>query len=91
MVDEVKCLRILKEGISLKDVLKEEFLNKLEANFEDLDVVPIGVAFALKNEEITEDMINLTYRDDEDINDNILVIDIGKNPEHMEAIKKSLE
>ena len=91
MVDEVKCLRILKEGISLKDVLKEEFLNRLEANFEDLDVVPIGVAFALKNEEITEDMINLTYRDDEDINDNILVIDIGKNPEHMEAIKKSLE
>ena len=91
MEEDVKCLRILKEGISLKDILKEEFLNKLEANFEDLEVVPVGVAFALKNGEITEDMNNLTYRDDADITNNVIVIDIGKNPENMDLIKKSLE
>lgn len=91
MVEDVKCLRILKEGISLKDIFKEEFLNKLDENFGDLEVFPVGVAFVLKNEEITDDMINLTYRDDDDINNNIIVIDIGKNPEHMEAIQKSLE
>lgn len=91
MVDEVKCLRILKEGISLKDIFKEEFLNKLDENFDGLDIFPVGVAFALKNGEITEDMINLTYRDDDDITNNIIVIDIGKNPENMDLIKKSLE
>lgn len=91
MEEDVKCLRILKEGMSLKDILKEEFLNRLEANFEELEVVPIGVAFALKNGEITEDMFNLTYRDDEDITNNVIVIDISKNPENMDLIKKSLE
>ena len=91
MADDVKCLRILKEGMSLKDIFKEEFLNKLDENFGDLEVFPVGVAFALKNEEITEDMINLTYRDDDDINNNVIVIDIGKNPDNMDLIKKSLE
>lgn len=91
MEEDAKCLRILKEGMSLKDILKEEFLNRLEANFEELEVVPIGVAFALKNGEITEDMFNLTYRDDEDITNNVIVIDISKNPENMDLIKKSLE
>ena len=91
MEEDIKCLRILKEGISLKDIFHEEFLNKLDKNFGDLDVFPVGVAFALKKGEITEDMINLTYRDDDDINNNIIVIDIGKNPENMDLIKKSLE
>ena len=91
MVDDVKCLRILKEGISLKDILKEEFLNKLDENFGELEVIPVGVAFALKDGEITKDMINLTYRDDTDIMDNTLVIDIGKDPENIDLIIKSLE
>ena len=29
MTDDIKCLRILEEGISFKDSFKEEFLNKL--------------------------------------------------------------
>lgn len=91
MIDDAKCLRILKEGISLKDIFKEEFLNKLDENFGELEIFPVGVAFALKNGEITEDMVNLTYRDDEDIKNNILLIDVSKNPEYMDSIKKSLE
>ncbi|MBR0059136.1 MAG: hypothetical protein IJH63_02220 [Methanobrevibacter sp.] len=91
MVGDVKCLRILKEGISLKDIFKDEFLNKLNDNFEDLDIFPVGVAFVLKNGEITEDMINLTYRNDEDINNDILLIDVNNNPDNMDFIKKSLE
>lgn len=91
MAEDVKCLRILKEGISLKDIFKDEFLNKLNDNFEDLDVFPVGVAFVLKNGEITEDMFNLTYRNDEDINNNILLIDVNNNPDNMDYIKKSLE
>lgn len=91
MVGDEKSLRILKEGVSLKDIFKEEFLKKLDENFGDLDVLPVAVALVLKNDEITDDVINLTYRDDDDINNNILLIDVGKNPEHMEAIKKSLE
>ena len=90
MADDVKCLRILKEGMSLKDIFKEEFLNKLDENFENLDIFPVGVAFVLKNGEITEDMINLTYRNDEDIYNNLLLIDVNNNPDNMDAIKKSL-
>ena len=90
MSDDEKCLRILKKGISLKDIFKDKFLNKLNDNFENLEVVPVGVAFVLKNGEITEDMINLTYRNDEDINNNIILIDVNNNPENMDAIKKSL-
>ena len=70
---------------------KDEFLNKLNDNFEDLDIFPVGVAFVLKNGEITEDMINLTYRNDEDINNDILLIDVNNNPDNMDFIKKSLE
>lgn len=91
MADEVKCLRILKEGISLKDIFNEEFLNKLDENFDNVEIFPVGVAFVLKNEEITEDMINLTYRNDDDINNNIILIDVNNNPDNMDPIKKSLE
>lgn len=90
MTDDVKCLRILKDGISLKDIFKDEFLNKLEENFKDYDVFPVGIAFVLKNGEITEDMINLSYRHDEDINSNTVLIDVNNNPDNMNAIKKSL-
>ena len=91
MAEDVKLLRILKEGVSLKDIFKEEFLNKLDENFDNVDIFPVGVAFILKNEEITEDMINLTYRNDEDINNNIILIDVNNNPKNMEPIKKSFE
>ena len=83
--DDDKCLRIL------KDIFKEEFLNKLNENFDNVEIIPVGVAFILKNDEITEDMINLTYRNDDDINNNIVLIDVNNNPENMDSIKKSLE
>lgn len=90
MADDVKCLRILKENTSLNEIFNEKFLNKLEENFETLDIFPVGVAFILKNDEITEDMINLTYRNDEDIKNNVIVIDVNNNPDYLDAIKKSL-
>ena len=90
MENDEKCLRILKKGVSLKDIFKDEFINKLNDNFENSEVVPVGVAFVLKNNEITEDMINLTYRNDEDINNEIVLIDVNNNPDNMNAIKKSL-
>lgn len=91
MSEDIKCLRILKENISLKDIFKEEFLNKLNKNFEDNEILPVGIAFILKNEEITEDMINLTYRNDEDISNNTIIIDVNNNPENINRISKSLE
>ena len=72
-------------------MFKEEFLNKLDENFDNVEIFPVGVAFILKNEEITEDMINLTYRNDDDINNNIILIDVNNNPDNMNPIKKSLE
>ena len=60
MVEEVKCLKILKEELSLNDIFKEEFLNKLDENFEGLDVFPIGIALAILKEDITEDFIQVS-------------------------------
>lgn len=91
MVNEAKCLRILKEGISLKDIFKDEFLNKLNENFEDLDIFPVGVAFALEKDDIDVDMINLAFRSDEDIKNNLVIIDVQKNPKNMEKIIKVFE
>ena len=91
MAEDVKCLRILKEGISLKDIFKEEFLNKLNDNFEELDIFPVGVAFAVEKDDIDVDMINLAFRSDEDIKNNLVIIDVQKNPENMEKIIKVFE
>lgn len=90
MVEEVKCLKILKEGLSLKDIFKEEFLNKLDENFEGLDIFPIGIALAIQKEDITEDFIQLSYKNDDDIENNVLLIDIQNNPEYMSKIINTL-
>ncbi len=90
MADDVKSLRILKEGVSLKDIFKEEFLDKLNENLGDNEVIPIGAAFILKNGEVTEDMFNLAYRSDDDIDANIILIDVNNNPDNMDIIQKSL-
>ena len=90
MNGEAKCLRILKEGVSLNDIFKEEFLIKLNENLEDNEVIPIGAAFILKNDDVTEDMFNLTYRNDDDLEDNIVLIDVKNNPSNMDIIQKLL-
>lgn len=91
MADDVKCLKILKEGISLKDIFKEEFLNKLDENFEDLDVFPVGVAFAVQKEDITDDIIQLNYRNDDEINNNVVMIDTQNNHENINRIINSFK
>lgn len=89
MSEDVKCLRILKGGVSLKDIFKEEFLDKLNENFGELDVFPVGVAFAVQNEDITEDMIQLNYRNEDEINNNIVLIDAKNNHENINKIINS--
>ena len=54
-------------------------------------MLPIGLAFALKNGEITEDMISISYRNDDEIKDNIALVDVQTNPENLAIIKKVLE
>ena len=90
MADDVKCLRILKEGVSLEDIFKEEFLNKLNENSGDKEIIPVGAAFILKSGEITEDILNLGYRNDNEINTNIVFIEVNDDPKNLEIIKNSL-
>ncbi|MBE6508248.1 MAG: hypothetical protein E7Z77_02415 [Methanobrevibacter sp.] len=90
MADDVKCLRILKEGVYLEDIFKEEFLNKLNENFGDKKIIPVGAAFILKSGEVTEDIFNLAYRNDNEIDNNIVLIEVNDNPENLEIIKNSL-
>lgn len=91
MVDEAKCLRILQGGMSLKDMFNEEFLNKLNDSFGDLDIFPVGVAFAVEKDDIDVDLINLAFRNDDDIKNNLVLIDVQKNPDNMEKIRKVFE
>lgn len=91
MVDEAKCLRILQGDMSLKDMFNEEFLNKLNDSFGDLDIFPVGVAFAVEKDDIDVDLINLAFRNDDDIKNNLVLIDVQKNPDNMEKIRKVFE
>lgn len=91
MAEDVKSLRILKEDVSLKDIFKEEFLEKLNENFGDIDIFPVGVAFAVQKEDITDDIIQLNYRNDDEIKNNIVMIDIQNNPEYIKKIINSFK
>jgi len=91
MQEDVKYLRVLQEDVSIKDIIKEDFLVKLEKNFEDINIFPVGIAFALEKENIDVDMINLAYRNDDDIKNNIVLIDVQKDPKNMEKIRKVFE
>lgn len=91
MTIKERSLKVIQEDISLKDIFNQEFLDKLKINFEDVDIIPIAVAFALKKDEITQDLINLSYRDDEDIENNTIIIDVQKNPDNLDSIIKTFE
>lgn len=91
MEEDIKCLKILKEGVSLKSIFKEEFLNKIDENFGDLDVFPVGIAFAIQKEDITEDIIQLTHRNDDEIKNDIVLIDIQNDYNHMSKIINTLK
>ncbi len=91
MINDARSLRVLQDEVSLKEVFNPVFLKKLEENFENLEVIPIGVAFVLKEDEINKDIINLSYRNDEEIKSNTVLIDVQNNPETLETIKKILE
>ena len=91
MINDARSLRVLQDEVSLKEVFNPVFLKKLEENFENLEVIPIGVSFVLREDEINKDIINLSYRNDEEIKSNTVLIDVQNNPETLETIKKILE
>lgn len=91
MAEETKCLKILKDGVSLKSIFKEEFLNKLDENFEGLDVFPVGIALAIQKEDITEDIIQLTHRNDDEIKKDLVLIDIQNDYNYMSKIINTLK
>lgn len=83
-------LRVLQENTNIKNLIDEEFFNKLQENFEDSKIIPIAVAFAIEKEDIPTDNINIIHRNDTDVEKNIVLIDISNNPEHMDNVLKSL-
>ena len=91
MTKNTKSLRVLQEETSLNEVFNTDFLKKLEESFENLEIIPINVAFVLKDDGINKDIITLSYRTDEEIKSNTLLIDVQNNPETLDIIKKTLE
>jgi hypothetical protein len=91
MTKNARSLRVLQEGISLKEVFNADFLKKLEENFENLEVIPINATFVLKDGEINKDILTLSYRNDEEIKSNTVLIDVQNNPETLDIIRKTLE
>lgn len=90
MTEDVMCLRILKKDISINDIFKEEFLDNLKENFKDSDIFPVGVAFAIQKEDITEDIVQLSYRNDDEIKNDIVMID-AQNHENITKIITSFK
>ena len=56
-----------------------------------MDVFPVGIAFAIQKEDITEDIIQLTHRDDDEIKNDIVLIDIQNDYNHMSKIINTLK
>jgi hypothetical protein len=91
MTNDTMSLRVLQNDVSLKEVFNPDFLKKLEENFDNLEIIPIGIAFVLKDGEINADMINISYRNDEEIDSNTVLIDVQTDPKNMDIIRKTFE
>ncbi|WP_304103910.1 hypothetical protein [Methanobrevibacter ruminantium] len=89
MADE-KYLRAVKEGVTIKDYFNPEFLANLESAFEGFEIIPVGLAFALEKDDTPKDTINMLHRNDDDVNNNRIMIDLN-DPENMEIILKLLD
>ena len=88
---EDKCLRILQDGVKLEELLNEEFMNKLNENFEGMNIFPIAVTFAIEKDDIVQDNINLLHRNDEERGSNTIMVDVSSNPKNMPKIINSLK
>lgn len=88
MSDE-KYLRAVKDGVTVKDFFNPDFINKLESTFEGFNIIPVGLAFALEKDNVTQDTINLLHRTDDDVSNKRIIIDLN-DPDNMEIILKLL-
>lgn len=91
MTNDTMSLRVLQKDVSLKEVFNQDFLKKLEESFDNLEIIPVGIAFVLKDSGINEDMINISYRNDEEIKSNTVLIDVQTNPKNMDIIRKAFD
>lgn len=91
MADNIKCFKILQDNVALEKISNEDFLKKIKENFKEYDVYPIALAFVLKKEELTEEVISISCRDDEALKNNTAIIEIQNNPDNMKIIKKILD
>ena len=98
MDDGWQSIQAAKKGFDLNKIFNEEFLNKLEESFENVNINVINVGIALINkdispeEDITEQisLIELGNKTIEDtFNDNINVI--VSNPKSMNIIQKIID
>ena len=78
---EDKCLKILQDNVKLEELLNEDFIHKPNENFEDVNMFPISITFA----------INLIYRNDKERNDNTVMVDVSVDPKNMSKIIDSLK
>lgn len=88
MSDE-KYLRAVKDGVTVKDFFNPDFINKLESTFEGFNIIPVGLAFALEKDNVTQDTINMLHRTDDDVSNKRIIIDLN-DPDNMEIILKLL-
>ncbi len=83
-------------GLNLNDLIKDEFLKKLNDEFEnkDIDIVTIQIAIRDKLEEPSEDIkldvISLSNKSIEDTLINNVIVDVNST-ENFDKIKKVLD
>lgn len=84
-------LRAVHEGVNIKKFFNPEFLEALKNNFgEDYKIIPFGLAFTIEKEDVTKDTVNLVHKNDENIENNILMVDLHSS-ENMDKILKTLD
>ncbi|MCI6931362.1 MAG: hypothetical protein MR750_08945 [Methanobrevibacter boviskoreani] len=87
---EKKVLRILQEDVDLKKLFNQEFLDKLNSNFKDLNISPVVIGFSVEKDDIENDNVTVGYRNDDDLSNNTVVISVSNNPDNIDKMSDSL-
>lgn len=90
MVDfEGQILQILNEGVTLKELLHPNFVNKLDEEFKDATVTPINITLALEKEDDIPTSITLVHRHKDDTKHKKFIIDVD-DPSDLKGIFNSV-
>lgn len=82
----VEIKKIALKGVALKDLFKEDFLEKLESNFNNFSIINLAL---IVDDNKPSNLISIGHVSSEDSENNIVTIDV-KNEEYLNKVLEIL-